>query len=46
MKRVGEALDNKMPDVARGILDIFIAHQVSPEHLERARRERDQLGNG
>lgn len=46
MKRVREALDNKMPDVARGVLDIFITHQVSPEHLEQARKERGRLGNG
>jgi hypothetical protein len=45
MKRVGQALDNQLPEVARGVLDIFIAHQTSPEHLERARKERARLGN-
>lgn len=44
MKRVRDAMENNIPDVARGILDIFIAHQVSPEHLERARKERARLG--
>jgi hypothetical protein len=43
MKRVHEAMENKVPEVARGILDIFIAHQVSPEHLDRARKERARL---
>jgi hypothetical protein len=42
--RVREALENNLPEVARGILDIFIAHQVSVEHLERARKERARLG--
>jgi hypothetical protein len=46
MKRVREALDNDMPDIARGILDIFIAHQIAPEYLERARKERARLANG
>jgi hypothetical protein len=44
MKRVREAVENQIPEVARGILDIFIAYQVSPEHLERARKERARLG--
>jgi hypothetical protein len=44
MKRVREALENGIPEVARGILEIFIAYQVSPEHLERAREERARLG--
>jgi len=43
MKRVRAALENNAPEVARGVLDIFIAHQVSPKHLERARKERAQL---
>ena len=43
MNRVRGAMENKVPDVARGILDIFIAHQVSPEYLERARKERSRL---
>ncbi|MGH7604118.1 MAG: hypothetical protein ACRENK_09000 [Gemmatimonadaceae bacterium] len=43
MNRVRQALDNKTPDVAKGILDIFIAHQISPEYLERARKERARL---
>jgi hypothetical protein len=44
MRRVREAMENKIPEVARGILDIFIAHQVSTEQLERARKERALLG--
>ena len=43
MKRVREALADGAPDVARGVLDIFISYQVSPEHLERAKKERAQL---
>ena len=45
MKRVRAALENNAREVARGVLDIFIAHQVSPGHLERARKERVRLGN-
>lgn len=45
MERVRQAMENNIPGVARGILDIFIAHQVSPEHLERARKERARLEN-
>ena len=43
MKRVRAAVENRIPEVARGVLDIFITHEVSPEHLERARAERARL---
>jgi hypothetical protein len=43
MNRVRAALDSNAPEVARGVLDIFIAYQVSPVHLERAKKERARL---
>lgn len=43
MERAHRAMQAGIPEVARGVLDIFIAYQTSLEHLERARKERAQL---
>jgi hypothetical protein len=46
MRRVKELVGEGAVQTAIGVLDLFIAYQRSPHHLELARQERAYLVNG